>query len=312
MAKKLLRRLKASSACLATLTLSVVLSGCGTTEDPLPDEGADTEEVVNIGVALSSPGLASGSDPLETSGAEIALAQAIVAELDTINPEAQVRWVPLSAANDSIPAIQDGEMEFMLGQLSESQLTDQLAWVGPYATTKSALLVRQTADETQNLRTSIEPLESVTSAADLAEAPVCVVANSAAAAIELPIEDVTVQQTADECEVGMRSGRFEAIAADDIQLAGVLRDPSLASTYELLPWSDIAAEEDVEIPDELLATHQYWIGTDPARCDALSQALRTVVTQGALSEAFEGWEETTGFEPEISTASELMTKHCPS
>ncbi|WP_344725185.1 hypothetical protein, partial [Agrococcus terreus] len=107
---------------MAAVTFAVVLSGCGTTEDPVTDDGADTEEVVNIGVVLSSPGLASGSDPVETSGAEIALGRAVAAELDTIEPEAQVRWVPISAANDTIAAIQNGELEFMLGQLSESQL----------------------------------------------------------------------------------------------------------------------------------------------------------------------------------------------
>ncbi|GAA4115789.1 ABC-type amino acid transport substrate-binding protein [Enteractinococcus coprophilus] len=297
---------------MAAVTFAVVLSGCGTTEDPVTDDGADTEEVVNIGVVLSSPGLASGSDPVETSGAEIALGRAVAAELDTIEPEAQVRWVPISAANDTIAAIQNGELEFMLGQLSESQLTDQLGWVGPYATAKSALLIRQAADETENAITTIEPLESITSAAELVEAPVCVVANSAAASVELPIENVTVQQTVSECEVGMRSGRFDAIAADDMQLAGVMLDPNLAATYELLSWSDIAAEEDLEVADELLEAHQYWIGTDPAHCDALTEALRTVVTQGALVEAFAEWEEATGFNPDIATASQITTKHCPS
>ena len=293
------------------VALAVALSGCYTPEEPGAEEAEVPEEVVSVGVSLSSPGLVSGSDPAETSGAEIALAQAIVAELDTIEPEDQLRWVPISAANDPVAAIQDGDMEFMLGQLSDAQVTGELAWVGPYVTVTPALLIRQAPDDTDDAPSSITALESIASAQELVEAPVCVVANSVAADAELPLDDVTIQQTVTECEVGMRSGRYDAIAADDLQLAGVLMDPNLESSYELLSWSDVTDEE-VEVADELLETHDYWIGTAPAQCDALAEALRTALTQGALKEAFAGWEESTGVQPDVSAASDVTTQHCSS
>lgn len=293
------------------VALAVALSGCYTPEEPGAEEAEVPEEVVSVGVSLSSPGLVSGSDPAETSGAEIALAQAIVAELDTIEPEDQLRWVPISAANDPVAAIQDGDMEFMLGQLSDAQVTGELAWVGPYVTVTPALLIRQAPDDTDDAPSSITALESIASAQELVEAPVCVVANSVAADAELPLDDVTIQQTVTECEVGMRSGRYDAIAADDLQLAGVLMDPNLESSYELLSWSDVTDEE-VEVADELLETHDYWIGTAPAQCDALAEALRTALTQGALEEAFAGWEESTGVQPDVSAASDVTTQHCSS
>jgi len=293
------------------VALAVALSGCYTPEEPGAEEAEVPEEVVSVGVSLSSPGLVSGSDPAETSGAEIALAQAIVAELDTIEPEDQLRWVPISAENDPVAAIQDGDMEFMLGQLSDAQVTGELAWVGPYVTVTPALLIRQAPDDTDDAPSSITALESIASAQELVEAPVCVVANSVAADAELPLDDVTIQQTVTECEVGMRSGRYDAIAADDLQLAGVLMDPNLESSYELLSWSDVTDEE-VEVADELLETHDYWIGTAPAQCDALAEALRTALTQGALKEAFAGWEESTGVQPDVSAASDVTTQHCSS
>ncbi len=292
------------------VALTVALSGCDTTEEPVVDETEAPEEVVSIGVALSSPGLASGSDPAETSGAEITLAQSIAAELDSPSPEGQLRWVPITATNEAIAAVQAGDTEFMLGQLSDTQLTDELAWVGPYVTVKPALLIRQAPDETTDVPPTIGLLDTITSAEELAEAHVCVVENSVADSVELPVDDVTIQQTVTECEVGMRSGRYEAIAADDLQLAGVLMDPNLGSNYELLSWSDVADNEAANVAEELLESYQYWIGTDPSRCDALAEALRTVLQQGTLDEAFSDWEEATGLQPAVSTASDITTQHC--
>lgn len=294
------------------VALAAALSGCDTTEEPVAEDAEVPEEVLSVGVALSSPGLASGSDPAETAGAEIALAQAIVAELDTPGPESQLRWIPISAANDAVAAVQAGDMEFMLGQLSDAQVTDELGWVGPYATVNPALLIRQAPDETNAAPPTITPLETITSAEELVEAPVCVVENSVAGAAELPLDNITIQETVTECEVGMRSGRYDAIAADDLQLAGVLMDPNLGSNYELLSWSDVADDEAAEVADELLEPHQYWIGTDPSQCDALAEALRTALTQGSLDEAFSGWEESTGLQPDVSAASDVTTRHCSS
>src|SRR5699024_3266404 len=161
--------MKISAASLAMVALAVALSGCYTPEEPGAEEAEVPEEVVSVGVSLSSPGLVSGSDPAETSGAEIALAQAIVAELDTIEPEDQLRWVPISAANDPVAAIQDGDMEFMLGQLADAQVTGELAWVGLYVPVTPALLIRQAPDDTDDAPSSITALESIASAQELVE-----------------------------------------------------------------------------------------------------------------------------------------------
>ena len=119
----------------------------------------------------------------------------------------------------------------------------------------------------------------------MAEAHVCVVENSVIDWL-IPVDDVTIQQTVTECEVGMRSGRYEAIAADDLQLAGVLMDRNLGSNYELLSWSDVADNEAANVAEELLESYQYWIGTDPSRCDALAEALRTVLNREPLMKHF--------------------------
>lgn len=293
------------------MALSIVLTGCGNSEEPVADEPTDTQEVVSIGVALSSPGLASGSNPDTAAGAEVALAEAIAGELDTIAPDAQLQWVPIGAS-DPVSAIQDGDMEFMLGQLSDEQMDDQLGWVGPYVTAHPTLLVRQAPETLEDPAAEALSLPTITTAKDLVAASLCVVENSGAAALELPIEHVTVQQTVTECEVGMQSGRYDAIAADDLQLAGIVLDPNLSSRYELVAWSEIADEEDLEIPKELLEPRDYWIGVAATQCDAMETALRTAISQGALVDAFSEWEETTDVEPELGRASDITTRHCGS
>lgn len=285
----------------------MILTGCGGEEEPVAPEPADPEEVINIGVALSSPGLASGSSPEGASGAEISLAQALVEELDTVEPGTQVRWRALGSIEHSMVAVEEGELEFVIGQLTDQQLSDQLGWVGPYITATPAVLVRVPASDAAE--PEVLPFKAITSIDELTEASVCVVADSVSASADLPVEHSTVQQTVTECEVGMRSGRFDAIAADDVQLAGVLLDPGLDSTYQVLSWSELA-DDDQDLSEQLTESHRYWIATDPAQCEAVSEALQAVLEQGVLVEAFSAWQETTDFEPELFQAADVETRHC--
>src|SRR5699024_11240384 len=86
---------------------------------------------------------------------------------------------------------------------------------------------------------------------DLEDAAVCVVAGSLADGAQIPADEHTKQQTVSACETGMRSGRYDAIAADDVQLAGLLGSSSIPAAYEMLLWSDLASDGDQDMPEQL-------------------------------------------------------------
>lgn len=309
MTKNFLSRRRVLTGPIAAVCVGVLLAGCTTTDEAVPEDPVDSKEGLNIGVSLSSPGLIAGSDPTEVSGAEVEIARAVAAQLDPESAEMEIQWVP-TEPDDAADALASGDLTLLIGQFSGAQLTEDIAWVGPYGTVDAGLLVRQkpTADDASP--TSVLAFDTVRSADDVADAAVCVVADSMADGPKLPVGSVTVQHTATECEIGLRSGRYDAIAGDTLQLAGVQADQNITANYELLLWSELETDEDVELPKELLASEQYWIGVGAQDCAAAASALATVVDDGLLADAFASWEDATDAPLQLADATELTTQYC--
>lgn len=295
------------------LAAALLLTGCGGEEDTAVEEPTDPQALVTVGVAMAAPGLVAGVDPTHVTGAEVELARALIDRMDTTPPDAELRWVPTTAATLD-QEVTDEELDLALGQFTDPDASDDIAWVGPYANVEAGLLVHQapSQDETE----PVEVLRPTTMATleDLAEASVCVVAGSLPAMAELPVDATVEEPTVTECEIGMRSGRYDAIAADDLQLAGLLTEQAMAERYELLLWSDIADDEASEeaIDDELLDTGQYWIGVSPAKCADAAAALESVITDGVLDDLFSAVESSGGYEPKPVAGTDVSTQYCNS
>lgn len=291
------------------MTAALFLTGCNTAEEEPEEPAADDQQLFHVGVTMSSPGLISGTDPDNVSGTEIDLAIALGEQLDVITAENEISWIaadPTEAAEQ----LDSGELDLLIGQFRGPELTEDISWVGPYATVEAGLLVRDHSTDADEESDEVIATRSVESFEDLEEATVCVVAGSIAHGTELPVDEVVTQQTVTECETGMRSGRYDAIAADDLQLGGVLADPSSTGNYDLLLWSELAEDADAEVADDLVAPRHYWIGTPVDRCERVSAALRTVVAEGLLEEIYRPWEENTDFVPQVVETTDLTTQYC--
>lgn len=301
---------------LVPIALSAALgvSGCsGGDDDVAVEEPADPQEVVTIGGSMPSPGLISDVDPTQVSGAEVDVATNVTERMTTTPPDAQLHWVPTTA--DSVADdITSGELDLALGQFSGDEVSDEIAWVGPYATVEAAVLVHQPLPEDTEEPADVLVPDSLESLEDFADASVCVVTGSIAAGTELPVDDSTVEPTVSECEIGMRSGRYDAVAADDLQLAGLLTEPAMAGRYELLLWSDLADdEEDIDVDEELLETAQYWIAVHSTYCADAAAALKAAVDEGSVEEAFASLEQVEGWEPQQPVApGDITAEHCDS
>lgn len=293
------------------MTAALFLTGCSGEEDVAVEEPTDPQDLFNIGVAMASPGLMSGVDPSQVTGAEVDLARALTDRMDTTPPNAELRWVPTTAATVG-EDVAKGEFDMALGQFTDPEASDDIAWVGPYATVEAGLLVHQAPSEEMAEPADVLSPTAITTLEDVAEASVCVVAGSLPAETDLPVNSTVEEPTVTECEIGMRSGRYDAIAADDLQLAGLLTDQPMADRYELLLWSDIADDEtsEVDVDEELFETSQYWIGVSPSYCADVAAALELVITEGVLEDLFTAWEDSSGYEPQPIAATELSTERC--
>lgn len=296
------------------LSAALGISGCsGGDDDVAVEESADPQEVVTIGGSMPSPGLISDVDPTQVSGAEVDVATNVTERMTTTPPDAQLHWVPTTA--DSVADdITSGELDLALGQFSGDEVSDEIAWVGPYATVEAAVLVHQPLPEDTEEPADVLVPDSLESLEDFADASVCVVTGSIAAGTELPVDDSTVEPTVSECEIGMRSGRYDAVAADDLQLAGLLTEPAMAGRYELLLWSDLADDdEDIDVDEELLEAAQYWIAVHSTYCADAATALKTTVDEGLVEEAFASLEQVEGWEPQQPVApGDITAEHCDS
>jgi len=287
------------------------MTGCASEDDiVVEEEPVDPLDVVTVGVAVSSPGLVSGVTPAEVTGAEIDVVTALVEQMDSLPTGAEVFWVPTTAAS----VTEDHEQfQLAIGQFTQAALDSSSAQVGPYVTVQPGLLVHQ--EPTDESTPALEPLavNPIETLEDLTEASVCVVSGSLAAGAELPAEQTVLEPTVTECEVGMRSGRYDAISADDLQLAGLLVDPSHSERYELLSWEDLAGDEpDAEraLDERLTSAGSYWLGVDADLCDEAAGALETLVDDGVVDEAFSPLDDVEGFQLQAVDAVEVTTDHC--
>lgn len=299
----------------ATVALAAVLAltGCSGDDETILDETpAEPQDVFNIGVAMSSPGLVSGVNPTEVSGAEVDLAAAVTERMQTLPPGADLMWVP-TGVDTVAEELAAGELDLAIGQFNEALVSDDVARVGPYLTAEAGVLIHQEAQDQDAAPPEVLQPTIVDSFDELADASVCVVASSLAATAE--IEKAVTEPSVTECEVGMRSGRYDAILADDVQLAGLLTDPVSAARYELLSLSELVSEAtDDEATEEfgaaLSETRQYWIGASADYCADAGQALEAVVADGVLEGLFGAWDQVDGFQVEPVDPEELTIENC--
>lgn len=309
MAKKRLQNIQALPIIATALSAALMLIGCDTTEDEPDDSAAENQQLTNVGISLAAPGLISGIDPANVSGAEVDLVVDLSKQMEVISDSEEVSWVP---AEDSqvTEQLETGELDLVIGQITAANLEDDIAWVGPYISVEAGLLVRSdTSPESESSQDYIAH-GTVGSLDDLEDAAVCVVAGSLADGAQIPADEHTKQQTINACETGMRSGRYDAIAADDVQLAGFLGSSSNPEAYEMLLWSELAADDDADIPEQLQTSGEYWMGTTPEQCEATATALKQLISDGVVRELFSQWDETLDYVPELIEADDVTTQHC--
>lgn len=309
MAKKRLQNFQALSIVATALSAALILTGCDNTEDEPTDSAAEDQQLTNIGVSLAAPGLISGIDPTNVSGVEVDLAVELSQQLEVISAAEEVTWVPADSSQ-AAEQLETGVLDLVIGQIAGAHLDDDIAWVGPYLSVEAGLLVRSGTSPTGEDTQDSIATETVSSLKDLEEATVCVVADSVADGAQIPAGELTTQHTITECETGMRSGRYDAIAADDVQLAGLLGNSPVPDAYETVLWSDLAEGSDEDIPEQLLTVDEYWIGTTPQQCDAAAEALEQLVSDGVVEDLFNQWDATTDYEPQLVEAAEITTQHC--
>ena len=285
------------------------MTGCDSTdEEPVPSTD-QAQQRTNIGISLGAPGLISGIDPAHVSGAEIDLAVALSQQLDIINSAEDVTWVPITGSQSATVSEAD-ELDITVGQFTGASLDEDMAWVGPYLNVEAGLLVRSGSTAEDETSPDYLATKTIRSMDDLDDAAVCVVADSLADSAASPLEHHTTQQTVTACETGLRSGRYDAIAADDVQLAGLLESSATPEAYEIVGWSDMAADSDEERSDQFQTSGQYWIGTTPQHCDAAAAALQQVLTDGVVEEHLSQWNDDLDYTPDYVEADEVTTQHC--
>ena len=286
------------------LLAAVVVTGCQHSEQDTKGTDDSNQQVLRIGVSLPSPGLISGVSANDISGVEVDLAVAVAKEVDLVSTADEIAWVPMRA-EDLADGLASDDLDFAIGQLQPAEPNDNVAWVGPYVDVTAALLVRTSSQDGIPNDSITLANTTVTSLADLDESAVCIVEGSTAAGAEIPADETITQRTASECETGMRSGRYDAVAADDLQLAGVLADKSDTESYQILKWPELA---DDDVAQKL--TDQYWIGTTPQHCEATAVALQQLADAGTLDELLNRWSESQDYSPTVVQAEEISAKSC--
>lgn len=299
-----------------SLAAVVVLTGCSTDEVvEAPQDDAD-EQVVRVGVVMSAPGLVSGTDPEQPEGIEIELATQVMDQLDIVDADARLEFVPVTSATAAQRFASD-DLSLVIGQLSGVQPSDQLAWVGPYLEAAPAMLRHSEPDELEADEgvghQALDPVV-IDSVQALEAGSVCVVEGSLAQGLPWSFDDVTLQQTVSECVTGMRSHRYDAVLADDVQLAGVLWELGETASYEMLAATSlVAADEDagLEAVEQIAAeSGGYWLGTVPAQCHEVTESLAQVVGDEQFVAVFEQWAEVAGVSFELVDATDVSSLGC--
>ena len=292
------------------VTAALALTSCSSDDEDIVEHAPeDTGQSVSVGVSVASPGLVSGLNPTEVTGAEVDLVTAFLDRIGTLDGEAEVDWIPTTP--DTV-APDLAQLDVAIGQFRHSHFVDDAAHVGPYAIVRPGLLVHQElADDLTPPGEPVAPM-LIDELADLEDATVCVVAGSLGAAAALPAADSKVESTVTACEVGLQSGQYDAISADDMQLAGLLLDPVHADRYALLAWEDFADDGagDVELDERLLTSGSYWLGVDAAVCHEAAETFEELLDDGVLADAFSAFDSVAGFDMQLVGADEVSVEQC--
>ncbi|RMX24281.1 hypothetical protein DYI20_01595 [Auritidibacter ignavus] len=311
--------------------LALVLTGCGDPEEPLTPGPAPEDSVV-VAVGVDAPGLSSGTEPSNVTGSEADLASRLVTEKQVVDDESELSWARLAHATSqqATSMLTTGEADLVIARQRVPDTSDGVQWAGPYATISPALITASqpvpndnaTPTATSSSKESEQLIGPVTISdlSDLNDASVCIVAGSSADIDDHPGREITVQNTYGECATGLESGRYDAVAGDDLALAGLFSEDALpAEAYfyswdELLEASQSAGNEDPvdALPDELTESSFYWVGFAPETtgCIATTQAISQDLTDGELESLLDHSGFPGGYTLQLPQATDITTEYC--
>jgi glutamate transport system substrate-binding protein len=259
-------RLVLALAAAATLTLAGCSSGdggddadAGATSEATEDTGG-AEGTIKIGIKFDQPGLGY-QDGSEYTGFDVDVAKFVAGELGY--GEDQIEWVQAPSAQRET-LLQNGQVDMIFATYS---ITDKrkevVSFAGPYFVAGQDLLVA--ADD-----------DSISGPEDLEGKNLCSVTGSTSAQ---RIKDeyaagtnLLEQPGYAECVTALTAGTVDAVATDDIILAGLAAVP--------------ANEGKVKVVGNPFSEENYGVGLakDSDKCEAINEAITKMIDDGTWQE----------------------------
>ncbi|MBT1173360.1 transporter substrate-binding domain-containing protein [Bifidobacterium sp. MA2] len=214
-------------ACAAVLVsaLTATAAGCGGAPETFIQPEGPT---IAIGVAADEPGLARWHDGTY-AGFEVEIARYVAKKLGYANKQIVFKQVMPS---NRLDLLDDGTVDMVVAGMpmpddadadssadggagtdgTSDDGSDAVAYAGPYLTVSQGLLVRP------------DDAGTITDVAALAGRDVCVVAGSGESLLaEQPKANTRERDTYPQCVTDLMVGTADAIAGDDVVLAGLAR-----------------------------------------------------------------------------------------
>jgi glutamate transport system substrate-binding protein len=233
MFKKALEGRKATALVAVVSAAALILSSCGNSDEPtepvveaksIPapvfEEGSTMDALqkagrIRVGVKFDQPGFGlRDPDTDAIDGFDVEIAQLLAQRLFGGTKEeaaGRIDFVETVSLNRA-PFLQDNKVDMVVATFTINETREQLVdFAGPYYVARGDIMVR---DETDNIR-------SVT---DLNGKSVCTARNSTYAETidrEAPLANVQPQATYSQCVDALRSEDVDAIATDNVILAGL-------------------------------------------------------------------------------------------
>ena len=249
---------------------------------------------LRIGISADSPGLGLIEDGDRPEGFDVEVARRIADRLEV--SEREIDWVPL-LPHERAQALRDGEVDLVAASFSMTEnRQEQIDFAGPYLVADQDLLVRT------------EDSDEMDSLTDLRDRRVCVAEGSTALdAVEESAPDSTQmiqQHSLAECVVYLESGFVDAVAGDDMVLAGLVKDGELQETMEL-----------AGIEDAAFSTQRYGVGlaSGSPLCPAVSETIQRLRESGQRDRLLQAATQDTGYrlDQELNSGEAAEPEPCP-
>jgi glutamate transport system substrate-binding protein len=267
-----MRRTRTTGALALAATAALALAACSSDEGTgSEEEGGD--ESITIGIKFDQPGLGfmEGDTP---SGFDVEVAKYVANELGY--SEDQITWTEApSAQRETLLSTGQVDMIFATYSITDER-REQVAFAGPYFVAGQDLLVA--ADNTD-----------ITGPDTLDGKNLCSVTGSTSAERikEEYSEGVNLleQPGYAECVTALVAGQVDAVTTDDIILAGLGAQPSNAGK--------------VKVVGNTFSEEKYGVGIpqDSDQCEAINEAITSMIDSGDWQEALDASTEGTGYVP---------------